>query len=219
MMRQETENNKKLLDKTLVITSVICLLPMLFSAVVYGDLPEEVAVHWDGNGVANGYAHKALAAFGLPAFLLAVNLVCHLGMNSDPKRQGQSRAAAQLGKWCAPVLSLILVPVTLLIAMGAEISVGVIVTCLVGVLLIVLGNYLPKCRQNYTVGIKLPWTLSDEDNWNKTHRMAGWLWIAGGAVFIVSGFLRWGWLCTAMLIVLALAPIVYSFLLYQKKKT
>lgn len=218
-MNQENEKSGKWIDRTLVVSSVVCLLPLLFSAVIYRNLPEQIAIHWNSAGEADGFAPKALGAFGLPFFLLAVNLICHLSMNNDPKRRGQAKAAVALGKWCVPVLSLILVPVTLLIALGAPVSVGLLVSCLVGVLLIVLGNYLPKCRQNYTVGIKLPWTLHDADNWDKTHRMAGWLWILGGAAFILGGFLGWGWFCAAIVAVLVLAPAAYSFALYLRKKT
>lgn len=218
-MKQENIEKKKLLDRSLVITSVLCLLPMLFAAVVYQDLPEQVAVHWNSAGEPNGYAHKALAAFGLPCFMLAINLICHVAMNSDPKRRGQSKAAVTLGKWCAPVLSLILVPMTLLIALGTNLSIELVVPYLVGLLLIVVGNYLPKCRQNYTVGIKLPWTLHDEDNWDKTHRMAGPLWMAGGAVFILGALLNWSWLIISVVAAIILVPMIYSFVLYWRKKT
>lgn len=218
-MNQENNKNGKLVDWTLVLSSVVCLLPLLFSAAVYRDLPAQLAIHWNDTGVADGFLPKALGAFGLPFLMLAINLICHVSMNSDPKRRGQAKAAVLLGKWCVPVLSLILVPVTLLIALGTPILVGPLVSCLVGVLFILLGNYLPKCRQNYTVGIKLPWTLHDEDNWDKTHRMAGWLWILGGAAFILSGFLGRGWLHIAIVIVLVIAPVAYSFALYLRKKT
>ena len=79
-----------------------------------------------------------------------------------------------------------------------------------------VGNYLPKCRQNYTVGIKIPWTLHDEENWNHTHRMAGYLWIFGGLLMIANIFLKWDWLVFAVVMVAVVVPTIYSYLYYRK---
>ena len=87
----------------------------------------------------------------------------------------------------------------------------------VGLIFIVIGNYLPKCRHNYTVGIRLPWTLDDEDNWNHTHRFAGYVWIIAGVVTLLSVFLSHAavvWV--AAIFVASLSPLVYSFV-YAKR--
>ncbi|MBQ7680708.1 MAG: SdpI family protein, partial [Oscillibacter sp.] len=91
---------------------------------------------------------------------------------------------------------------------------------LTGTLFVVVGNYLPKCRQSYTVGIKLPWTLADEDNWNRTHRMAGPLWVAGGFLVILSALLQFAepYLFVGVLTLIAVAPVVYSAALYAAKR-
>ena len=88
---------------------------------------------------------------------------------------------------------------------------------LIGLLFIVIGNYMPKTKQSYTMGIKLPWTLASEENWNRTHRLAGFLWVIGGVYFLAMTFI--GWSLVAFLIPLAvmvLVPAVYSYLLYRK---
>ncbi len=95
---------------------------------------------------------------------------------------------------------------------------------LVGLVLVVIGNYLPKSRQNYTIGIKLPWTLSDADNWNKTHRLAGVLFIAGGMLLIACNLLLTNsivWLPVTLIIAAALVliPILYSYAQYKRGKT
>lgn len=77
-------------------------------------------------------------------------------------------------------------------ALDKAISITLVVPVLLGLLLIVVGNYLPKNRQNYTIGLKLPWTLDDPDNWNKTHRLAGYLYILAGLVLIGGAFLSRG---------------------------
>lgn len=217
-MSRESEFKTRLVDKTLLITSLVCMLPMVFSTIIYQELPEQVAIHWGSDGQPDGWAPRFLAAFGIPLFLTAINLICQVSLNNDPKRKGHSKIAEQLGKWCVPVVSVILLPVTLLIAMGAEIPIHLLVSGLVGVLLIAVGNYLPKSRQNYTIGIKLPWTLHDQDNWNKTHRLAGYLWMLGGGAFLVTSFMGVYWLMGGIICSIAVIPAVYSFLLYRKSQ-
>lgn len=216
-MKPKNKPSRKLVDMTCVITTIVCLLPILLGLAVYGRLPEQIAVHWGGDGQPNGWMHKSFAVWVIPAFLAALNLICHIGGNSDPKREAQSQRLLVLVKWLPAALSMILCPVMLLIAMGAEIPVTVVTACIIGALFVVIGNYLPKCRQNYTMGIKLPWTLADEENWDKTHRMAGPLYILAGFGFLVCGF--FGWVIPVIVIIIAAAviPVVYSFLLSRKK--
>ena len=78
----------------------------------------------------------------------------------------------------------------------------------IGVLFMIIGNYLPKCKQNYTMGIKLPWTLDDEENWNRTHRFAGFLWVAGGVVIAINAFLKWEWLFLVVVFAMVLIPTI-----------
>lgn len=210
--------------KTLVwITSLLCLLPLVFSAMVYTSLPEQVAIHWNSAGVPDNYVHKAFAAFGLPVLMMAINLFSKARLLEDPKGAGQSRAIRQIGIWLVPGLSIVLVPVTLSIAMGVNIPIVLISTLFVGILLIVIGNYLPKSRQNYTIGIKLPWTLNDGENWNKTHHMAGYLYIAGGSLLICCNFIlsyasAQLFVTMGTIVVLIVVPAIYSYSQYKNKK-
>ena len=75
-------------------------------------------------------------------------------------------------------------------------------------------------KQTYTLGIKLPWTLNDEENWNHTHRMAGWLWMIGGVLFMLLIFVEDMdiWLMIVLMSVMAIVPIIYSFVYYIKHK-
>lgn len=217
------ENKKRGLDQLAVITTLVCLLPMIFSALVYRDLPDQMAVHWGVDNQPDGWASKPFAAFGLPVFLAALNLLCHIGSNRIGGEERQPKALLLFCKWLPALLSLILVPITLLIALGKEINVGGIACGIVGVALLLVGNYMPKCRKNRTMGIKLPWTLADEENWDKTHRLAGPLWMLFGVVTLAAAFFLneapWlGWLVVAILFLVVLVPLFYSYVLFRKKK-
>ena len=203
--------------KTLILTTLICLIPIVVGAAVYGRLPETMATHWNMNGEPDGWSSRAFAVFGLPGILLAVNLLLPFALKADPKRANMSDKLVMITLWIIPMISLLCCGLTLARGLGYEVRVERWVPVFMGVLFIIIGNYLPKTKQSYTMGIKLPWTLASEENWNRTHRLAGFLWVLGGAYFIVMSFL--GWSLIAFLIPLAVmvfVPTVYSYLLYRK---
>lgn len=203
--------------KTLVITSLICLLPIIVGALVYKRLPETIATHFDLNGNPDGWSSRAFAVFGLPAILLAVNLLLPIMLRADPKHENMSGALVNITIWTIPVLSLTCSGLTLGRALGYDVRIERVLPVFMGVLFILIGNYLPKTKQSYTMGIKLPWTLASEENWNRTHRLAGFLWVLGGVYFIVMSFIGWSVPAFVLpLAVMVLLPIVYSYLLYRK---
>ena len=81
----------------------------------------------------------------------------------------------------------------------------------------ICGNYLPKCKRNYTLGIKLPWTLDNEDNWNKTHRFAGFVWVLGGILFTISAFFSFAYAMIGIVVLLMVLPPIYSYLTYKNQ--
>ena len=209
---------KKKIDKLMVLTTLICLLPIILSLILYDKLPERIPIHWDVNGNPDNYGSKAFAAIGIPLMMAGLNLLTHFALNTDPKKANASAVLKLIGKITIPLMTLILVPITLFTGLGYDIPIADIVPALVGLLLIVVGNYLPKSKQNYTVGIKIPWTLNNETNWNKTHRLAGYVWIIGGLLMFANSFLKILWLPVFIIIISAMIffPLVYSYILYKK---
>lgn len=205
-------------DKLLWITTIICFLPLILSVVLYDKLPAEVAIHFNYAGVADNYVPKAVAAFGMPVLMAMINIFTHVKINNDPKKMNSPSALKYLAKWSVPIVSVILQPVTLFIALGYKIPVSIITLGIVGVIIVASGNYLPKCKQNYTVGIKLPWTLNSEVNWNKTHYMAGHLWVLGGICMIIGSCMQVQSIQLTLIIVLVIiiVPCCYSYWLYRK---
>ena len=86
---------------------------------------------------------------------------------------------------------------------------------MMGVLFIIVGNWMPKCEQTYTMGIKLPWTLNSKANWNATHRFGGKVWVIGGIATMLTAFLGSFLLMMAILAAMAILPTVYSYLYYR----
>ncbi len=201
----------------LIITSLITLIPIIIGLVIWDKLPDPMPLHWNANGEVDGYGSKATAVFTMPLLLLAIHWLCSIATSIDPKSKNINDKTMNLVLWITPVLSLVCNSIVYTTALGHKVDINIIMPLIVGVGLIVIGNNLPKCKQSYTVGIKLPWTLNDEENWNKTHRMAGFLWVIGGIVIIVTSFLDLFVVSFTIVILMVIVPFVYSYALYKKK--
>ncbi len=202
---------------TIILTSVITLLPILAGLILWDRLPAEIATHFGTNNQPDGFSSKAFAVFGLPLVMLAIHLLCIVATNADPKKQNISSKAIGVVLWIIPLTSLLLMSVTYAYALGSKIRIGFIVIMFLGILFILLGNYMPKTKQNFTFGLKIPWTLNDEENWVKTHRLAGWLMVFGGAVICATAILESPWIFFPAVIVMTLGPVLYSYKLHKDK--
>ncbi len=202
--------------KVLLITSVAILLPMLAGVILWNQLPERIPSHWNAVGQIDGWSSKPFAVFGMPLILLAAQWLCVLGTGADPKKNNHPQKILHLVLWIIPVLSAVLHVVVYAVALGKEVRVEMVMPVLIGLLLAIIGNYLPKCKQNYTIGIKIPWTLNSEENWNKTHRFAGRLWVVCGLAIMFTGFFGGFWVFLPIVLLMVIAPMVYSYMLHRK---
>lgn len=204
----------------IILTSLITLLPVMAGIFLWQKLPDQMATHFDFQNVPNGWSSKTFAVFGLPLFILAGHLFCTFYTSADPKRQHINDKLYRLVLLLCPAISVICGIAIYGYALNFKFDMGLFSKLFMGLLFLVIGNYLPKCKQNYTVGIKLPWTLDNEDNWNYTHRFAGWLWVFTGLFFILASLinLTYTWILPAVTIAAAFVPCIVSFLYYQKQK-
>ena len=205
----------------LLITSIVTVLPMLVGLARWNDLPQRIATHWGVSGAPDGWSSKGFTVFATPLILLAVHWLCALVTSLDPKNKGQNRKAIGLVLWICPVVSLFINGAIYATALGLELNVSVITLVLVGLMFVVIGNYLPKCKQNYTIGIKLMWTLDNEENWNATHRFAGKVWMVGGVLLTLCAFLPTAallYVLIASVVLMVGVPVLYSYLYYRRQK-
>ena len=207
--------------KNIFWSTVAALLPMLIGCILWNELPETIANHWGADGAADGFSSKGMAVFVLPGILAAMNLLCMLVTGADPKQRGQNKKAQNLIFWIMPILSWVVCGTVYAVAMGKEMNPGLLVFLLLGVMFLVMGNYMPKVKQNSTLGIKIHWTLCNEENWNKTHRFAGKVWVVGGVVMLFMTLLPLNWIIPVLLtdiLVLVLMPTLYSYRIYKIHK-
>lgn len=204
--------------KTVLITCGVCLLPILLGIAVFERLPAQIPIHWNLEGEIDNYASKEFFVFILPMLMSGLQLFCLFMLSKDPKYKNYSIKMFNLVIWIIPVITVVLALITYAIVFGYDIAINVVVPMLLGILFIILGNYLPKCHQNYTVGFRLPWTLDDEDNWNKTNRLAGYIMVFGGFLIVITSLFDIAhWAVMIFIIAIVIIPSVYSYLLYRKK--
>lgn len=172
----------------LMIASIIILLPMVVGLLLWEQLPEQLATHWGIDGAANGWSSKHTAVVGMPLFFLVIQWICVAVTAADPKNKGQNKKVFRLVLWIAPMAAVLGCGSIYANAFGVDVSFEKYAPALLGLMFVIIGNYLPKCKQNHTIGIKVPWTLNDEENWNKTHRLASKLWVVGGVIIMAVIF-------------------------------
>lgn len=205
--------------RELLVTSLVTLSPIVIGLCLYGRLPEKVAMHFDYQGMPDMYYDRIPSIVILPFLLLIVHIflyvITYLSLNVRPIHP----KLWKLVVWMVPVISL-----------GASIGLymynlnlvpngSVFIFGMVSVLFIVIGNYLPKCEQNYFIGVKTPWTLANEENWRATHRFSGPLWVVCGLVMLISTILQISPILFVLAVIVMIGvPFIYSYWYMKKQK-
>jgi len=205
---------------------------LIFAAMVaaafyfYPQLPAEVPVHWNFAGEADNFASKAFGAFLLPGLALFFLTLFPLLAKIDPKKENYTKFCATW-EWLQTLIVAAFayfygVQLFVTLSPAAESLMPRLMLVGVGVLFILLGNLMGKIRQNFFIGLKTPWTLSDPEVWQKSQRVGGWGFIAGGFIVLALAIFYQSQYVSLMLItvtfVMIVVPIVYSYLLYRRKK-
>lgn len=203
-----------------IMTSIIILFPIAVGIYFWDELPQTMVTHWSANGTPDGFSSKAFAVFVPTLVIFAAHWICAVSMLLFSNYKKQSPKAVGFVLWIMPAVSVFCNAMMYAAAFGAEWNISVIAPVLFGLLFAVIGNYLPKVRQNAVFGIKLPWTLKNEENWNKTHRLAGKVWMVGGALQMLAAFVpKYAFaIFLVVLVLLVLIPTVYSYCLYRKTR-
>ena len=209
--------------KTEIWSIILISIAVTASFYFYAHFPEQVPIHWNMAGEVDNYGSRATAAFLFPAIVLGMYLLFIVLPYIDPKKEryAQFRKVYHVFKTFIIFFMVAIYFVASLNALGYKIPVGLWTPALVGLLFIIIGNYMSKIKSNWFIGIRTPWTLSSEEVWNKTHRLGGKVFILGGALMISMYFLpiklRWP-LFVVIIIIILLGTIGYSYWLFRKEE-
>ena len=205
----------------LIICSLLILLPILFGVLNWNELPDTIPTHWGIDGQPDGFSSKPVAVFIIPCFLFLLYWACmflesRIGSNAE-----QNKKAFEIVFWIVPVISVVVNGAVYLAALGIDANPTMFAPLILGFALMIIGNYMPKVKQNRTLGIKLKWTLNNEENWNATHRFAGKVWFFGGFLVIFCALLPESvapFVLLPFIFVLVFLPMLYSYNYHKKQE-
>jgi uncharacterized membrane protein len=203
----------------------VVLLLAAASFYVSAQLPADaqVPIHWNAAGQIDGYAGKSTALFIAPLMALITSLIFTAVSIGEPQQGNlaKSRALVVIA-WVGMLGAGIAIEFAQVATLyGWPVPVARLIIGGIGLFFVILGNQLSKSRQMYMVGIRTPWTLADPDIWIATHRLGGKLMMLAGLVWLVAAVCAWvgGYaapVLVGMMLLSALVPVVYSFLLWRR---
>jgi uncharacterized membrane protein len=209
-----------------IFAGLFILAPFAYAAWIYPSLPNYIPVHFNMEGKADAWGSRESVFIG-PAILGFVSFFVYLLMVNirkiDPKRyQGaDDKVYAQFGLFLVAFLATLSM-VIIVSSVNQDIRVETLVFGIIGFAFAIMGIFMPRLKQNYFAGYRLPWTLEDAANWEATHHLAGKYWLYGGLLQgIAAIFLQGKWVFIVFMLIMTvtvLAPLIHSILLFKKQK-
>lgn len=199
----------------------LCLILAAFAvaAGMYNSLPESVPTHWNARGIVDGYTQKPWGVFVFPLTMMGIYLMFLILPAVSPRGFRIGRFIRVYRILCTVTLVFLLMTTvfTLLMARGISVPLDRVINAGLGVLLIVIGNFLGKVTKNFFVGIRTPWTLASDEVWLRTHRFAGLIFVIVGFLVLIAGALGYGGSWEVWIIVAAaLISVIYSAVIYKR---
>jgi uncharacterized membrane protein len=177
-----------------IFSAVVIGAMLVLSAWAWTQLPPDarVPIHWGADGQVNGWADKTVGLLLIPLITVGVGILFWFIPVIEPRRANIEKSGKAYGAiWVSVILLMAAVQVAIVAAaMGSSLDMTTLIFFGTGAVFIVIGNYLPKVRSNYLMGIRTPWTLTSERSWDRTHRLGGRLFVLEGILFIVLGLIR-----------------------------
>lgn len=209
--------------KVNILIASILLLVSIITLYAYPKVPDTIPIHWNFNGEVDSTGPKYML-FVFLGIAFGVNPLMLFAKKVDPRGKNYDKFPLVFDVF--RVFMTVLLCGMELVVIGFTFDPGfadmeIIMYLIMGIMFILLGNYMPKIKHNYTFGIKTPWTLDSETVWNKTHRMAGVLWVIGGVIILCATFIPAKIalvLMMGVLFLMVIAPTVYSYIAFKKEK-
>lgn len=189
------------------------------AAYFYPSLPEQIPTHWNIEGEVDDYTAKPWGVLIMPLSAVFVFIIMKLIPVISPKGFRTDQFTDVLNIFMVALVGFMsgVALLVLLEASGRDVHINEMIFAGVGLLFIVMGNYLGKLRKNFFLGIRTPWTLASDEVWSRTHRLGGWVFVLIGFFLFLQAFIRFseGWLIGSIVVV-ALVPVIYSYFIYGK---
>ena len=208
---------------TSIIALTMIALALLAGVVLWNQLPDPMASHWNANDEVDGYMSKFWGVFLMPLITLGMLVLFLVLPNIDPLKANiaQFRESFNLFIVLIVAFMLYIYGLTLAWSLGhQDFNMSTAMLPFMGVLFIAIGFMLRKAKRNFFIGIRTPWTLSSDTVWDKTHQLGSVLFMASGAFTIIGGFfggMTAFWLMFVPLIGSSIFLVIYSYVLYRNE--
>ncbi len=202
-----------------IISLVFVATAFIVAAVLYPSLPEQIPTHWNASGEVDGYMKKPGGVLIMPAMALITYVIMKLIPVISPKGFRTDKFSDVIGVLQVTLVGFmsIVAVLVLLEARGLNVRINEMIIAGTGLLFVIIGNYLGKVRKNFFIGIRTPWTLANDEVWNRTHRIGGRLFVLSGVIIWIGALFRLPLTWTVGVAVgLVLIPVVYSYFLYRR---
>ena len=197
--------------KILIISSIVCLLPILLGLAMWNSLPDVIAIHFDFYGNPDNFAKKGFVVFGRPALMVVLQTFCCFVNDLNAHKFGERKKFERATKWIIPAMSIVLQIATFGYSVGWNIDIRKVVAMVVGGIFVVIGNYMPKFDRikNYDL---------DSEKARKVNRFIGYESVVMGVLFLISAFLPpvSTLICLMLLIPYAIISIIYGIKVARK---
>lgn len=201
----------------------IILISIIGTFFIFKSLPDQVPMHWNIKGEVDDYSAKSFVY--LTALLpLALYFIMKIIPQIDPQKDAYDK---HRNAYSATMFSVILFLIgihwmTIGYALGYPLDIIKYIMVALGILFIIIGNYMPQIKFNYFFGIRTPWTLSSEKVWKQTHAVGGYLYFIMGAIFILSSFFNNDisfYISIGSIIFVSIVTVIYSYILFRSEKS
>lgn len=201
---------KKINWNFIIFTCLLCLMPICLGLYFYEELPDSMAIHFNINNEADNWASKNFAIFVLPIIMAALQVFCCVVSDINEKQKGKPPKLVKIMKWFIPVLTVVVYTLTILVGLGKTVDVGKVVTIVLGLTFIIMGNYMPKMSYEDAKGNINPMPKT-EKVFKKMTRTMGYSFVIGGILMIGAIFIssKAGIIATLALCVLVFVEGIY----------
>lgn len=172
--------------KTLILSVIMCLLPMLLGSMLYNKLPEQMPIHFTINDVPDNYAHKNFALFGIPLIMAIVQAICLIAVNLKLKKleNEEKPKILKIMEWFIPIVTVLIYVIMVEVPLGSTVYVGKSICLILGILFIIIGNYIPK--MSYEMGKTTFHPIpKSEKSFRKMSKFTGYSFIIMGIVLLI----------------------------------
>ncbi len=206
---------KKINYDILLLTSIMCLVPMLFGLCCYQDLPEMVATHFDINNNPNGFMSRDMFVFGIPVIMMLIQAFVCIMLDLKSKNADKKNKSLFMYKLFIPLISVLMYVMIILYAMTFGIDISKVAMLILGVLFIVIGIDLPNTTDDSHINFP---RINDEKVYMKTKKVFGIIFIIDGVITLITSFFDSRYLLGIILLLLVEAIGLLIFAAWCNRK-